>query len=245
MTALPPPTSPGRTGNAPARTQRLPRPRLANTFHFKLVNAALRACLDLRVEGGGHLRALPPGSGFVLAANHLSHFDPPILSIAAEHWIDWLAMVELYRGPVASAFWNALGAIPVDRAQRIDRAAASTALHRLKAGRAIGIFPERGIRTGAESVLAAADTAAAAARLDHGACRLALGARVPVVPAVIEGSENLYAPGIWLLPRRAATVTVRFGPPLHPDPIEGYGKQGAVRLHGRLAAALLALGRRG
>lgn len=195
------------------------------------------------MEGIEHVRSLPAGSGFVLAANHLSHFDPPLLSIAAERWIDWLAMVELYRGPVSRTFWNALAAIPVDRARRIDREAAGAALSRLLAGRAIGVFPERGIRAGDRGVLAAKDLAAAADQLDFGACRLALGARVPVVPAVIRGSEGLYKWRLWLLPRRSATVTVRFGEPLFPVPAEGYGKEAARAMHRRLAEALLALDR--
>ncbi len=200
--------------------------------------------MSLRVEGIGHVRGLPAGSGFVLAANHVSHFDPPLLSIATERWIDWLAMIELYRGPVSRAFWNALAAIPVDRARRIDRAAAGAALSRLQAGRAVGVFPERGIRAGERSVLAASSVAEAMARLDAGACRLALGARVPVVPAVIRGSQNLYASGLWLLPRRAATVTVQFSEPLFPGPAEGYGKRAASAMHRRLAEALLELDRR-
>src|SRR2546428_11012955 len=38
--------------------------------------------------------------GFLLAANHISHFDPFIISSVVGRKIDWMAMSEFFRFPV-------------------------------------------------------------------------------------------------------------------------------------------------
>ena len=119
-------------------------------------------------------------------------------------------MVELYRRPLLAWYWQALAAIPVDRA-KISRAVAATVLQRLRAGRVVGIFPEGGIRVDIESVLEGG-------RINAGACRLAMSANVPLVPVVILGSETMMRVGGWLWPHRAFRVEVIFGEPLLPPP---------------------------
>ena len=37
----------------------------------------------------------------ILSANHISHFDPPLISIASRSLIDWMAMKDLFKHPVA------------------------------------------------------------------------------------------------------------------------------------------------
>ena len=195
------------------------------TFHDG--RAFLNTFVRVDVTGREHLPASGP---FVLAANHVSHFDPPLLTLAADRWIDWVAMSELYRHRWFAAYLRALAAIPLDRSRR-DRAAAVTVLRHLRAGRVVGIFPEGGIRLGGESVLAGG-------ALDGGACRLALAAGVPIIPAVITGSEKLYPVGGWLLPRRAMAVQVVFGPPLPPPATNERNKAQALRLNDLLGTTL-------
>ncbi len=89
---------------------------------------------------------------WILASNHISHFDPPLIAIAAGRGIDWMAMVELFRQPFFAAWFRAIGMFPVDRA-RMDRETVRMALARLRVGHAVGMFPEGGIRDGASSVL--------------------------------------------------------------------------------------------
>ena len=137
----------------------------------------LDAYVRLRVEGREHIPRTGP---YLLVANHRSHFDPPLLTRALGRWVDWAAMVELYRYRALAGFWDALAAIPVDRS-RLDRRAATTVLRRLRAGRVVGIFPEGGIRADERSVLEGGP-------LDAGACRLALAAGVPLLPAIIQNS---------------------------------------------------------
>lgn len=142
---------------------------------------------------------------WLLAPNHISHFDPILIAMNARRRVDWMAMSELFTSRPAAAFLRAGGAFPTDRS-RIDRQAVREALRRLRAGRVVGIFPEGGIRTGDESVLAGAP-------LRPGATMLARLADVPVIPCVIVGCETLYQPRRWL-PFRRNRIGIAFGEPL-------------------------------
>lgn len=161
------------------------------------------------------INVLRPGLGrrkgaWILAANHISHFDPPLLSIAARRKIDWMGMIELFRMPILGGWLRAIDAFPVDRA-RLDRQAVRLALTHLRAGHAAGIFPEGGIRDGARSVLEGAPTR-------PGVAGLSQMTAAPIVPCVIMGSDRCYVlPRVWR-PGRRIPVWIAFGQPLLPAP---------------------------
>src|SRR6266513_6179673 len=90
--------------------------------------------------------------GFLLASNHISHFDPLIISSVVRRKIDWMAMAEFFPIPVLGFLLRAVDALPADR-YRADRKTIRTAIQRLKQGRIIGLFPEGGIRDGTRSLL--------------------------------------------------------------------------------------------
>ena len=140
--------------------------------------------------------------GFLLASNHISHFDPPIISSVARRKIDWMAMAEFFPIPGLGHFLKAVDAFPAAR-DRADRKTIRSAIERLKDGRIVGVFPEGGIRDGARSLLGGAP-------LRPGASTLAHMASVPIVPCVILGSDRLYAKRNWL-PLRRTPVWIAFG----------------------------------
>src|SRR5213592_846326 len=90
--------------------------------------------------------------GFLLAANHISHFDPFIISSVVRRKIDWMAMAEFFPLPLLGFFLRAVDAFHAER-NRADRKTIRTAIGRLKQGRIVGLFPEGGIRDGARSLL--------------------------------------------------------------------------------------------
>jgi 1-acyl-sn-glycerol-3-phosphate acyltransferase len=90
--------------------------------------------------------------GFLLSSNHISHFDPLIISGLVRPKIDWMALAEFFSIPFLGHFRRAVDAFPAAR-DRADRATIRTAIERLKAGRIVGVFPEGGIRDGARSLL--------------------------------------------------------------------------------------------
>ena len=140
--------------------------------------------------------------GFLLASNHISHFDPPIISSVVRRKIDWMAMAEFFPIPGLGHFLRAVDAFPAAR-DRADRKTIRSAIERLKDGRIVGVFPEGGIRDGARSLLGGAP-------LRPGASTLAHMASVPIVPCVILGSDRLYAKRNWL-PLRRTPVWIAFG----------------------------------
>jgi len=149
--------------------------------------------------------------GFLLAANHISHFDPFIISSVIGRKIDWMTMAEFFRPPAVGLLLRAVDAFPVDR-NRANRKTVRTAIERLKEGRIVGLFPEGGIRDGARSLLEGAP-------LRPGASTLAHIAGVPILPCVIVGSDRLYSTKRWLPASGGRTpIWIAFGNPISHFP---------------------------
>jgi len=175
----------------------------------------------------------PRKGAWILAANHISHFDPPLIGIAVRRKIDWMGMAELFRLPVAAAWLHAVDAFPVDRFH-LDRRAVRIALTRLRAGHVVGMFPEGGIRDGAGSVLEGAPAR-------PGVAGLSQMTAAPVIPCVIMGSDRCYIlPRVWR-PWRRIPVWIAFGEPLLAPAGDDRAAARAA-LEGRIAAAFRELG---
>ena len=145
---------------------------------------------------------LPRHGGVLLVSNHISHFDPPLISVCFPRAVDWLAMRELYSTGWSRRVLAALNAIPIRRGAP-DLAALREALGHLARGRVVGIFPEGGIRDGEGSLLNGATP-------QRGAALLARMSGAPVVPCAIVGTDRLYNYRRWLVGGRAP-VWVCFG----------------------------------
>jgi len=186
---------------------------IGKIFHF-IANRAASLFMKLLfgyssriyVVGCEHLNR---AGGFLLASNHISHFDPLIISSVLRRKIDWMAMAEFFPVPGLGHFLRAVDAFPAAR-DRADRKTIRTAIERLKNGRIVGVFPEGGIRDGARSLLEGASLRAGASTLAH-------MAGVPIVPCVILGSDRLYAKRSWL-PLRRTPVWIAFGQPISHFP---------------------------
>lgn len=143
----------------------------------------------MRVYGGEHM---PRSGPVIVACNHVSYFDPPVLGTASPRRIQYMAKEELFRIPVLGRAIHAVGAYPVDR-----KGSATGAIKRsvevLRAGGVIGIFPEGGRNV----------TGSAQARA--GVALLASLANAPVVPARLTGTDEA---------KRLQPFRVYFGKPL-------------------------------
>lgn len=175
-------------------------------------------------------RAAQPGA-FVLAANHSSVFDSALLIAAAPRVIYWLSIVELFQNPLSRWFLSSMGASPLDRS-RADSATMRQLLRHLRAGRVVGIFPEGQLQSGAGSVLEGGE-------MREGACKLAVLAGVPVVPAVVVGGEKFAHWKSWL-PLAGTRYAVAFGNAIVLR--EGLARNEALNvMAGELAEALRSL----
>jgi 1-acyl-sn-glycerol-3-phosphate acyltransferase len=144
----------------------------------------------------------PRKGPFILAANHISHFDPEIIAAVIHQKVDWMAMAEFFPHPILGRILRAIDCLPTDR-HRTERRTIRDAIERLRAGRILGMFPEGGIRDGAASVLEGAP-------LRPGVSALAHIAGAPIVPCVILGSDRLYAKSAWR-PLRRTPIWVGYG----------------------------------
>ena len=148
------------------------------------VRTYLKLFTGLKVHG---LENVPHTGGVVIACNHVSSWDPPVVGVAINRKLEFMAKKELFEKPLLAAVLKGLRAFPVDR-DRNDIGAIKEALRRLRAGRVIGIFIQ-GTRNQGD-----------AAALD-GAAYLAQRSSSVVVPT-----------GIW---REGRTFHVRFGELIH------------------------------
>jgi 1-acyl-sn-glycerol-3-phosphate acyltransferase len=189
-----------------------PMPSHFHLFAYRTGKVLVRLVLGCAT----HIRVIRPENanrtgGFLLAANHISHFDPFIISSVIGRKIDWMTMAEFFRSPAVGFVLRAIDAFPADR-DRANRKTIRTALERLKEGRIVGLFPEGGIRDGARSLLEGAP-------LRPGASTLAHIAGVPILPCVIVGSDRLYSIRRWLPAARGHTpVWIAFGDPISHFP---------------------------
>ena len=193
----------------------------AGRLFVKLLFACVARIRVLPRENGNRV------GGFLLAANHISHFDPFLLSLAVRRKIDWMTMAEFFRPPLLGFLLRAIDAFPAER-DRADLKTIRTAIERLRSGRVVGLFPEGGIRDGTRSLLEGAP-------LRPGASTLAQIAAVPVLPCVILGSDRLYSKKRWL-PFRRTPIWIAVG-----NPISHFSElpqsQARERIESELAAA--------
>lgn len=83
---------------------------------------------------------LPDKTPFLLACNHVSNFDPPVIGAAFPYRLYYLAKAELFETPFSRWLFNQLCAIPLRR-QGSDISALRKALKVLKA-RPLVVFPQ-------------------------------------------------------------------------------------------------------
>jgi 1-acyl-sn-glycerol-3-phosphate acyltransferase len=172
---------------------------------------------------------VPSTGGFVLAANHWSNFDPWPLALPffPRRFFRFMAKAELFWFPLGPII-EAGGAFKVRRGEQ-DEEAIATAVALARDGQAIVMFPEgtrrrKGLRKKHE------------ARWRTGAARIALEARVPLVPAGIAGTDRL---------ARLGPLRVAYGAPIQLDDLEDLPAGDAARIAtDRLADAVGALERR-
>lgn len=80
--------------------------------------------------------------GYIIASNHVSNFDPPMVGIVFSGKYTFMAKEELFHiNPIFTWLIKKLGAFPVKRGSK-DSSAIDNALESLQRGRIFVIFPE-------------------------------------------------------------------------------------------------------
>lgn len=143
----------------------------------------------MRVHGRENV---PKSGAVIVACNHISNLDPPVLGTACPRRLSYMAKQELFKIPVLGPLITAVGAYPVDR-HGPATAAIKRSVEVLRAGGAIGIFPEGGRNITGEN------------EVRGGVALLASLGKAPVVPACVVGTGRA---------GRLAQFHVIFGKPL-------------------------------
>ena len=123
---------------------------------------------------------IPISGRAVLAGNHTSNFDAPLLISSTKRNVHFLAKKELWNGPKKIIFAN-LGLIPVDRKSK-DGNALIMAERYLKKEKLIGIFPEGTTEKSGEML-----------KFKKGAVKMAIDTNSPIVPFVIVGKYKIFS----------------------------------------------------
>ncbi len=187
-----------------------PRPSAVYRLLGYVSRPVMNALLRPQTVGLEHV---PREGGFVLAANHLSNFDPWAVGLPLFPWrfLRFMAKKELWWFPLGLVI-GAGGAFKVRRGEA-DREAIETAVQLAREGHAVVIFPEGTRRK--KGILKKREP-----RPHTGAARVALAADVPLVPAAIKGTDKL---------RRLGPLRVAYGPPVALDDLRGQNDRNAVQ----------------
>jgi len=145
------------------------------------------------------LENIPEEGGFIMASNHASYLDPPVLGAVSTRRVRFMAREGLFKIPLFRIFIKVFS-FPVRR-DKPHPSAIKEAVQRLQQGQLIVMFPE-GSRSADGSLLEA----------KRGLSVIAALSKKPVVPTFIKGTEKALPVGKKLL--RPAKITVIFGTPL-------------------------------
>lgn len=164
---------------------------------YGLLKGIYYGLYNVKVEGKENL---PDKSGFIIASNHRSYADPPLIAVTAGRAkFSFVAKEELFRNPFFGWLIRRLGAFPVARGKG-DLSVISESVEKISQGRNLVIFPE-GTRSKDGKV----------GRGKTGVALIAAKSGATVVPAGIVFEGKL---------RFRSKVTVKYGKPIKPEKIQ-------------------------
>jgi len=182
------------------------------TYPAVIVSAKLAFRLlgqKFQMSGTEHV---PRTGGVMLAVNHVGYVDYVYGGLAADpskRLVRFMAKKEIFDNAVGGPVMRSFHHIEVDRGD--GAASAAKAIEYLRAGEAVGIFPEATISRSFEIK-----------EIKTGAVRIAAAAGVPVLPVVLFGTQRIWTKDHPRDFSRGTTIGLHVGAPLHPtgdDPV--------------------------
>jgi 1-acyl-sn-glycerol-3-phosphate acyltransferase len=197
-----------------ARVRRRQRLGFSYRFTVAILWPLMRYLVAWDIIGDERLTDEP--GGVIVAPNHLSWFDPPVVAFAvwqADRPPRFLGKEAVFRTPVFGALITRAGQIPVYRETADAGSAVRDALAALERGECVVVYPEGTITRDPDLWPMSAKT---------GAVRLALISGRPLLPMVQWGAHEVMGPykkEFRILPRK--TMHIRFGDPIDLSDLQG------------------------
>ena len=179
----------------------------------------------LKVYGLHHVRR----GRAIIAPNHASNFDPPVVSAACPHEVQFLAKASLFRVPLLGAIIRRLNSHPVARGAS-DAAVFRQLIALLQEEKKVVLFPE-GQRSDANEIQP----------LEKGLAFLAYKAHSRILPAYVSGTGAIWGPS-RRFPRWRGRISCAFGSPIEWEEFAGLDRAEAIeRMTARCDASIRAL----
>jgi 1-acyl-sn-glycerol-3-phosphate acyltransferase len=162
--------------------------------------------LRFSLQGTEHV---PRDGGAVMVINHIGYMDftyAGLAALPAKRLVRFMAKNDVFDHRISGPLMRGMHHISVDR--EAGSASFREALAALKNGEIVGVFPEATISRSFQLK-----------EFKAGAVRMAAAARVPLLPAIIWGSQR-----VWTkdhpkrLGRTKTPITVRVGEPITVEP---------------------------
>jgi 1-acyl-sn-glycerol-3-phosphate acyltransferase len=181
-------------------------PQVRMTPLYGVCHYIIRVAYDVFFRGDvAGAENLPKDGPFLIAANHASHLDPPLIGSHVPRQMCFFARKTLWNGRLASWWLDNVGTIPVDRDGGQDVGALKRVLRALGEGKVLILFPE-GTRSPDGQLQSA----------KPGVGFIVCKSQVPVVPARIFGSFDAFGRGAKF-PVFGTRVSVTYGKPVMPS----------------------------
>ena len=170
-------------------------------FLFKWMFILLYRC---KSSGQGNI---PENTGFIIAPNHMSFFDPPLAGCFMKQDLFFMAKQELFDIPILGFLIKRTNAFPVKRGMQ-DMSAFRNAFTLLENKKALLMFPE-----GTRSKTGQLGKARA------GVGMVACNCQVPIVPVKLVNTNNM---------KKFKKIEVKYGKPIYPP--KGHTKEDYLKL---------------
>lgn len=150
------------------------------SFVYLVVYPFMTIFYNYKITGRENLPKNTKSGKFIYTANHVSHFDPPMVSMACNRPIAYMAKKELFqKGDKFEWFVKRLGAFAVDR-NKPEIATFKTVRDVLSTKWSLGVFPQGGIRPYGSDI----------SGLKKGFIVIAKNAKADIVPVAIAGFDG-------------------------------------------------------
>lgn len=156
----------------------------------------------------------PPAGGAILAANHVSFLDPPIIGGTWPQEIHFLASDYLFKVPLLAPLIRALNSHPVARGSG-DLSAFRMTAQLLKEGKKVVVFPE-GTRSKTGEL----------SEFKRGVAKLAFTSGAAVIPIYIQGTAEIWGRGRkW--PKLFGKTAIYYGKAIYLEDYKNLDKREA------------------